>query len=322
MSSGQDQTIRLTSGASTAEIALRGAEPVRWQTGGRDLLWGRDPAHWSYSAPILFPTVGASKGGTVTVAGRHYPMAQHGFARMSAFELVEQDESTARLRLADTDETRVHYPFAFRLDIVATLSGTSLSLAFEIQNRGAGAMPYALGFHPAFPWPLAGAGKAGHSVVFAAEERSFAPEIAPGGLLARATRDIPLAGRTLPLTPEIFTEALVFLDARSHDFAFVAPGGERIAMAVEGFPHLAVWSRPDAPFLSLEAWTGHADWEDASGDLADRASMILLGPGETGRHRVTMSWSDLATARPLEDDPLAVFTEWGSEADRRGYADL
>lgn len=299
MSSGQEQTIRLTSGSAIAEIALCGAEPVRWQAGGRNLLWGRDPAHWSYCAPILFPTVGASKGGVVTVAGRDYPMTQHGFARISAFEIVEQDESTARLRLADIDETRAHYPFAFRLDVVASLAETSLSLAFEVENRGTGAMPYALGFHPAFPWPLAGTGKAGHSVVFAAQERSAAPEIAPGGLLARRTREIPLAGRTLPLTPEIFTEALVFLDARSRDFAFVAPGGERIAMAVEGFPHLAVWSRPNAPFLSLEAWTGHADWEDASGELADRASMILLGPGETGRHRVTMSWSDLAKTRPV-----------------------
>lgn len=317
-----NDTIHLTSGSATAEIALRGAEPVRWQVGGRDLLWSRDPAHWAYSAPILFPTVGASKGGAVTVAGRGYPMAQHGFARISAFEVVERDEAGTRLRLVDTDETRAHYPFSFRLDVVASLAETSLSLAFEVENRGTGAMPYALGFHPAFPWPLAGSDKAGHSVVFAEEERSASPEIAPGGLLARRTREIPLAGRTLPLTPDIFTEALVFLDARSRGFAFVAPEGERVAMAMEGFAHLAVWSRPDAPFLSLEAWTGHADWEDASGDLAERASMILLRPGETGRHRVAMSWFGLAKARPREDDPLAVFTEWDSEADRRGYADL
>ena len=283
-------TIRLTSGSAAAEIALRGAEPLRWQVGGRDLLWGRDPAHWSYSAPILFPTVGASKGGIVTVAGRDYPMAQHGFARTSLFELVEQNEAGARLRLIDTDETRVHYPFAFRLDVVASLTADSLSLVFEVENRGTDPMPYALGFHPAFPWPLGGRDKADHSVVFSDEETGSAPEIAPGGLLARRTRQLPLQGRTLPLTPAIFTEALVFLDAQSRDFALVGPGGERIAMAMERFPHLAVWSRPDAPFLSLEAWTGHADWEDASGDLADRASMTLLGPGETGQHSVTISW--------------------------------
>ncbi len=285
-------TIHLAASDAKAEIALRGAEPVRWQVGGRDLLWSRDPAHWPYSAPILFPTVGASKGGIVTVADRDYPMAQHGFARISTFELVEQDGGSARLRLVETEETRAHYPFAFRLDIVASLTGTSLSLAFEVENCGHDAMPYALGFHPAFPWPLAGADKSSHSVVFAAQERSAAPEIAPGGLLARRTREIPLQGRTLPLTPEIFTEALVVLDARSRDFAFVAPGGERVAMTMESFPHLAVWSRPDAPFLSLEAWTGHADWEDASGELAERASMILLGPDKIGRHAVTMTWCE------------------------------
>jgi hypothetical protein len=65
-------------------------------------------------------------------------------------------------------------------------------------------------------------------------------------------------------------------------------------MALNAFPHLAVWSRPTAPFLSLEAWTGHADWEDAAGDLASREAMIQLGPGETGRHDVTLRWRDSA----------------------------
>jgi galactose mutarotase-like enzyme len=65
-------------------------------------------------------------------------------------------------------------------------------------------------------------------------------------------------------------------------------------MELERFPHLAVWSRPTAPFLSLEAWTGHADWEDADGELASRASMIRLRPGEMGRHGVRLSWRDPA----------------------------
>ncbi|MBV9079325.1 MAG: aldose 1-epimerase family protein, partial [Methylobacteriaceae bacterium] len=150
-------------------------------------------------------------------------------------------------------------------------------------------LPYALGFHPAFRWPFSVADKTGHRVAFEAEESRDLPEVASGGLLARHHRLAPLDGRVLPLSPAIFTEALVFLRARSRVFRFEAPDGAAIAMAVEGFPHLAVWSRPTAPFLSLEAWTGHAQWQDEPGELATRDSMILLAPGQTRRHRAILT---------------------------------
>ena len=141
-----------------------------------------------------------------------------------------------------------------------------------------------------FPFHVAGTEGFGHRVVFEAEERAEVPEVAAGGLLARRTRSVPLRGRELPLSPDLFTEAIVFLDAKSREFRFESPSGSAIEMVVANFPHLAVWSRPDAPFLSLECWSGHADWEDAEGELAERASMVSLRSGETGRHTVTLRW--------------------------------
>jgi galactose mutarotase-like enzyme len=152
-------------------------------------------------------------------------------------------------------------------------------------------MAYGLGVHPAFPWPLDGEDKAGHRVVFDKPEEPSVPEIAEGGLLARATRPVPLQDNVLPLSPDLFKEALVFLDAQSHGVSFVAPSGAAIRLSGDEFPHLAVWSKPDAPFLSLEAWSAHADWEDASGKLADRDSMIFLKPGETAGHRAKMTFT-------------------------------
>ena len=68
--------------------------------------------------------------------------------------------------------------------------------------------------------------------------------------------------------------------------------GEAIEMAVEDFPHLALWTRPTAPFLSLEAWTGHADWAGFSGELRERNTIRLLAPGSSARHAVTLSWRE------------------------------
>src|SRR5215217_9455043 len=84
------ETLALAADGASATIALRGAEPLSWRVGGRELIWHGDPAHWPQRAPILFPVVGASAGGTVRVEGRSYPMPRHGFARDLPFGLVER----------------------------------------------------------------------------------------------------------------------------------------------------------------------------------------------------------------------------------------
>ncbi len=100
-------TVEIRHRATAARLALAGAEPVSWRVGGTEYLWSGDPAHWNRHAPWLFPVVGASAGGAVTVAGTSYPMAQHGFARDSRFTVVAQAEDSVTLRLTDTPESHV-----------------------------------------------------------------------------------------------------------------------------------------------------------------------------------------------------------------------
>ncbi|ACA17594.1 Aldose 1-epimerase [Methylobacterium sp. 4-46] len=287
------ETVEIRSGDTRARIALDGAEPVSWQVAGRECLWGGDPAHWNRHAPWLFPVVGASAEGQVTVAGRAYPMGQHGFARDSRFTLVEQGPDHVRLRLEESEATLARYPFRFRLEITARLRPGELALACEVANPGEEPLPYALGFHPAFPWPFAGGARragGGYAVQFERAETPAVPEVGPGGLLRRERRPVPLDGDLLALDPETFTEALVFLAARSRWMRFVAPSGAAIRLEAEDFPHLAVWTRPSAPFLSLECWTGHADWVGFSGELAERDSQRLLAPGAQARHGVVLAF--------------------------------
>nr|WP_137827279.1 aldose 1-epimerase family protein [Methylobacterium sp. L1A1] len=277
---------------TTARIALKGAEPVSWQVEGQEYLWNGDPAHWNRHAPWLFPVVGASAGGMVQVEGRPYPMAQHGFARDCLFTVVARTDDSVTLRLEDDAGTRAHYPFAFRLDVAARVTARGLAFDLTVSNRGEKPLPYALGFHPAFPWPFAGGERrasGGYAVLFEAVERPFVPEVGEGGLLVRSQREVPLDGARLDLDPEMFTEALVFLNVESRALRFIAPGGRTIAMRVEDFPHLAVWTRPTAPFLSLEAWTGHADWAGFDGELSERDSQRLLAPGGQAGHGIALT---------------------------------
>ncbi|MCJ2014322.1 aldose 1-epimerase family protein [Methylobacterium sp. J-076] len=276
---------------STASLSTHGAEPVSWQVGGTEYLWSGDPAHWNRHAPWLFPVVGASAGGAVTVDGRRYPMGQHGFARDMPFTVIDRSADSVLLRLTDGPQTRDHYPFAFRLDVAARLRRAGLDLAVTVANPGGTPLPYALGFHPAFPWPFAGGERAkegGYAVAFEQAERPFAPMVGEGGLLLRDEQPVPLDGARLPLDPAIFTEAFVLRNANSRVMRFTGPG-KAIRMEMEDFPHLAVWTKPTAPFLSLECWTGHADWAGFAGELAQRDSQRLLAPGAQAHHEVRLS---------------------------------
>lgn len=286
------ETIQIAADGAAATIALQGAEPLSWKVHGRELLWHGDPAHWERRAPILFPVVGASAGRKVRVAHQDYPMPQHGFARDSRFQVVEREERAVRLRLIESDETWTHYPFRFVLEVVAGLDDKGLSLGFEVTNTDTSDMPYALGFHPAFPWPFDGGAREGYAVVFEMSENAEVPEISTEGLLRAERRTVPFEGNRLELDPSLFKEALAFLNANSRRIRFVAPSGAAITMRVEDFPHLAVWSKPTAPFLSLECWTGHADPEGYAGDLSDRPSMTILPMGHSLRHAVTLGFEE------------------------------
>ncbi len=111
------------------------------------------------------------------------------------------------------------------------------------------------------------------------------PALAPGVLIRNTTRPIPLCGRNLPLSEALFEhDALCFLDCESRSLTFIDASGASIAMEYEGFQHVGLWTRPGAPFLCLEPWTGYSDTQEFTGELFDKPGMRVLEPGERARH--------------------------------------
>ena len=274
----------LADGPARATIAPRGAEARSWSVGGRDLLWPGDPAIWSQISPILYPVVGWTRDGA-RVAGRQYPLGLHGFAYEQDFDVEAARGDFARLTLRDNAETRALYPFAFQLAVEYRLSADALEIAIEVENPGAEPAPYACGLHPGFRWPFAGGPREGARVRFEREEPAEVPVVAPGGLIGRQRRAIPLRRRDLALSDELFAhDALCFLEPASRSLRFEEPSGAAIEMDFHGFDHAALWTRPGAPFLCLEAWTGYSDPEGFTGDLFEKPSMRALEGGARARH--------------------------------------
>jgi galactose mutarotase-like enzyme len=280
----REQPLILNAGPAHAAVSRRGAEWREWSIGGSHLLWAGDPAVWPAIAPILFPVVGWTRGAHVRVGAKQYPLGLHGFAAEMDFSVGELGDRHARLILQDNPQTRARYPFAFRLEIEYRLSPTAMEVIAFVQNTGEGAMPYAVGLHPGFGWPF-GDSAAPHRVVFDAPESAEVPVIVPGGLFSPSKRPVPLDGHILRLTPDLFAhEALCFLDVKSRKLVYDNGLGQGLQISLEHFPHVALWARPPAPFLAIEAWTGHGDPEGFDGDLFDKPSMIILAPGAAGRH--------------------------------------
>lgn len=280
--------IELACEEARATIAPSGAELRAWRVNGHNLIWTPDPTIWNATAPLLFPIVGWAREGAIRVKEKRYPIGVHGFAAACLFDIEMQRADAVTLRLRDDADTRAHYPFGFCFSVTYRLSRASLVIDIEVANTGDEVMPYACGLHPGFRWPFAGGAPERYAIRFDKAEKPEVPVIAPGGLFSARQRAIPLQGRDLVLAPALFAaEALCFLDAASRSLDFIAPDGTSLSIATEGFPHWALWSRPGAPFLSIESWSGHGDPEGFRGELADKPSMILLGPRETQTHRAT-----------------------------------
>jgi len=284
--------VALASGNARCTIALMGAEARGWTVAGRDLLWPGDPAIWNEISPILYPVVGWTRDGA-RAGGRQYPLGLHGFARFEPFAVESSAPDFVRLTLRDSERTRAMYPFAFALALEYRLAGDALSVAIEVANPGDAPAPYACGLHPGFRWPLGPAGRDGAFVRFEKPEAETVPAIAPGGLIGRGVRRVPLDGRDLPLSDALFAnDAVCFLDCASRSLAFHDASGASITMEFPGFRHAALWTRPGAPFVCLEAWTGYSDPEGFAGDLFEKPSMLVLPPGETARHEARFVYRD------------------------------
>ena len=271
--------VTISDSTLSAQVSSQGAELVRLRDrNGLDLLWDGDPAFWNGRSPILFPVVGEAKGNRIRVAGRHYEIGRHGFARTSRFVLVSSGAAHCTWRLEASEATRRQYPFGFRLDITYRIEAGALDMTAAVTNTGGDVMPAAFGFHPALRWPVPyGKPRAAHEIVFERDEPT--PIRRPvDGLMSLAQYPTPVRDRRLVLRDDLFEAgAMVFDGLASRSLVY----GEALRVSFPHMPHLGIWTKPGAGFVCIEPWQGHASPEDFDGDLADKPGMIAITPGTT-----------------------------------------
>jgi galactose mutarotase-like enzyme len=278
------QLTRIGNEHITVEVSPLGSEMQSIVTSdGQSWLWDGDAAFWNGRSPVLFPIVGRAPNDHVSIDGHRYPMGQHGFARRSEFDLVESGADFCRFELRSGQASRSIYPFAFLLALEHRVVGRAVTVMAEVTNLDHRPMPFGIGFHPAFVWPLPGSEGLEHIVVL---ENGGEPELVrlSGGLVKPDKLPSPFKAGELVLEPDLFAaDAMLFPEGAGAGLRYGA-GDKAIRFTWENLPNFALWSKPDAPFVCLEPWHGTAAEVGGSDALAERPYGEVLGPGATGRY--------------------------------------
>ena len=289
--------ITIQSNGYSAAVDTLGAELVSFKgKDGFEHLWQGDKTYWGGHAPVLFPIVGALRGGKVRIKGEWYEMGRHGFARRREFTVTSQTENAVTLVLNSDGETKKQYPYDFRFTVTYTLNGATLETAFTAENTGAEKLPFCVGGHPGFNIPVAeGEVFEDYDIVFEKPETQRCPEID----LAECLIDFNKVTYTLenettiPLQHHLFyRDALVFQNTNSASVAVKSrKSGRGVEMDFSEFPMLGIWSAAnDGPYVALEPWTGCATGVDEDDEFLSKRGMKELEPGgkETHAFRVTI----------------------------------
>lgn len=284
---------RIENAELAVEIAELGAELQSVASpGGAQWLWDGDARWWTGRAPLLFPVVGKSPGNAVSIDGRRYPMQSHGFARRSVFEVVQVRAERATLTLRASEATRESFPFEFFLTVTHELNDASLVTTVEVGNLDTRDMPFGLGFHPAFRWPLPGGEGRRHLLRLAGNDEPTFLQLDGDGLLLPDVHASPFVEGELTLKPDLFNnDALLFPNGVGDGIVYEAEGGSSVTLAWKNLPNFAVWQKPGAPYICLEPWHGMAAEAGAGDALADRPSTTILPPGETATFMLAATFS-------------------------------
>jgi len=273
--------VRITSDELVVEVSSLGSEMQSLQTtDGREFLWNGDATFWTGRSPVLFPIVGKAPDNRLSIDGTGYDMGQHGFARRSEFELADASTSACRFELAASETSRKVYPFEFLLALTHSVDGHRLTVTAEVENRDTRFMPFGLGFHPAFLWPLPGAGDVPHMVTLDNGAEPLLTRL-EDGLVTDDKLPSPFRKGSLTLAHSLFeADAMIFAEGAGTGLTYKAQNGPSLKFSFDNLPNVALWQKVGAPFLCVEPWHGTAAQAGGSAELAERPYTTILPAGE------------------------------------------
>ncbi|PRP66552.1 aldose 1-epimerase family protein [Nonlabens agnitus] len=268
----------------TCTISSTGAEirSLKEKETGKEHIWQIDASVWGSSSPVLFPAIGKIKDDKIIYKGQEYAMPRHGIIRHNDQLVFEQHSAfKCSFTLNSSPATLKQYPFEFSFAVMYELVGKSLKMSYVIENQDEVPMHFACGGHTAYACPLTdGKTLKDYVIEFPTSQDLRAQTLGASGLLSNEFRTFELKNATLPLSNHLFDRDALILS--NIDFEWVrfreSDKNKGLIVRFEGFPHLALWSKPGADYVCIEPWLGLPDSEDESLDIAQKSSYKTIDP--------------------------------------------
>ncbi len=245
---------------------------------GIEYLYQGDTPYWSGKNPALFPMIGNTYTKDYEIDGKKYAMKNHGLIRYQDLTCIEQDDHSITFAFTDTQETRKQYPFPFQYQVHYALQDRQVTITYEITNTGAKDMPFMFGLHPAFLCPLTKSETfEDYRLIFSNEEHVEQLKFKNGVSYESVdVKEIPLRYDWI-----VNEDTVIYKNCRS---AYVTLQGKEhgVKVSIAGYPFLAFWTpKEGAPFICIEPWLGHGDFEPSKEDFYHREGTLILSPKKT-----------------------------------------
>ncbi len=267
-------TTTISNSNLTAQINHFGAELFSLKNSdNKEFIWEGNPAFWGKHSPVLFPIVGTLKNNTYHYNGKEYHLSRHGFARDKEFTLSDKSKNSATFSLTSSKESNKVFPFDFELQVIYTLDGNRLIIAYKIINNNNYTIPFSIGAHPAFSLPKP-FGEYALEFEYPESLTSFELE---NDLLSDKATTIEMVGNQIPLDYSLFEkDALIFKKLQSKAITILENNSPLLRVQFNDFPNLGIWTKTNAPFLCIEPWLGYSDTVHSSGNILEKEGIQLL----------------------------------------------
>jgi len=271
----ENSSIKITASTHGGEI-----HSITSKNDGTDYLWDGNPEYWKYHAPILFPIVGKVVDSKYRVDGKTYELPQHGLARTSEFKLISKTEYEITFELNYSEESLRVYPYKFSLRSTYRLEGKTVNVTYSVKNVDDKTIYFSIGTHPAFICPInQNESLEDCYLEFSEEEISNRKVLTTEGYLSHDESEFLNSTDIIPLSKELFKDdALVFDNLKSDKITIKSRNSSKaLTVDFNGFPYMGIWAPKDgAPFVCIEPWFGHADYNDFDGEFGEKEGIISL----------------------------------------------
>lgn len=284
----------IRNGQLTVEISERGAE-LRSVRGadGTEYLWQGDPEYWSDRALNIFPFVARLTEGKYSLDDNIYEMPIHGFAPYSDFRVTGNTGTRLTMELRDSAETLKIYPRRFCFRVVYSITGDTLTVAYEVENQDTRPMIFGLGGHPGFNVPLRdGLRFEDYRLRFSKPCKPVRVGFTPNCFVGGEDTPYPLEdGAVIRLTHGMFDDDAIVLRNMFREVTLESPLDSRsVTVSFPQMPYLGIWHTPktDAPYICIEPWLSLPANTGELTVFENRPDLIRIGAGEIYRNTWTI----------------------------------